>query len=132
MKDGTIDCIATDHAPHTIEDKETTFDLASFGMIGLESCFGAVNKVLVHEEGLKLGNVIKLLTSNPRAIMGFEQDLFSEGTDAEITILDSDVEWSFEKVHVQSRSINSPYYGETLKGKVEFTISRGLMTTQLS
>jgi dihydroorotase len=49
VKDGTIDCIATDHAPHTIEDKETTFDLASFGMIGLESCFGAVNKVLIKE-----------------------------------------------------------------------------------
>jgi len=132
LKDGTIDCIATDHAPHTIEDKETTFDLASFGMIGLESCFGAVNKVLVHDEGLELGNVLKLLSSNPRAIMGFEQDLFSEGTDAEITILDPDVEWSFEKVHVQSRSINSPYYGEILKGKVEYTISRGQITTQLS
>ena len=132
VKDGTIDCIATDHAPHTIEDKETTFDLASFGMIGLESCFGAVNKILVHDEGLDLGNVLKLLTSNPRAVMGFEQDLFSEGTDAEITILDPDVEWTFEKVHVQSRSINSPYYGEILKGKVEFTISRGLITNQLS
>ena len=132
MKDGTIDCIATDHAPHTIEDKETTFDLASFGMIGLESCFGAVNKVLVHDEGLELGNVLKLLSSNPRAIMGFEQDLFSEGTDAEITILNPDVEWSFDKVHVQSRSINSPYYGETLKGKVEYTISRGQIMIQLS
>jgi len=127
-----LNCIATDHAPHTIEDKETTFDLASFGMIGLESCFGVVNKVLVHDEGLELGNVLKLLSSNPRAIMGFEQDLFSEGTDAEITILDPDVEWSFEKVHVQSRSINSPYYGEILKGKVEYTISRGQITTQLS
>jgi dihydroorotase len=101
-------------------------------MIGLESCFGAVNKILVCDEGLDLGNVLKLLTSNPRAVMGFEQDLFSQGTEAEITILDPDVEWIFEKVHVQSRSINSPYYGEIFKGKVEFTISRGLITTQLS
>ena len=132
LKDGTIDCIATDHAPHTIEDKETTFDLASFGMIGLESCFGAINKVLVHDEGFELGSVVKLLTSNPRAIMGFEQDLFSEGTNAEITILDPDVEWTFEKVHVQSRSINSPYYGEILKGKVEYTISCGQIMIQLS
>ena len=132
VKDGTIDCIATDHAPHTIEDKETTFDLASFGMIGLESCFGAINKVLVHDEGFELGSVVKLLTSNPRAIMGFEQDLFSEGTNAEITILDPDVEWTFEKAHVQSRSINSPYYGEILKGKVEYTISCGQIMIQLS
>ena len=132
LAEGRIDYVATDHAPHTIEDKETTFDLASFGMIGLESCFGAINKVLVHDEGFELGNVLKLLTSNPRAIMGFEQDLFSEGTNAEITILDPDVEWTFEKVHVQSRSINSPYYGEILKGKVEYTISRGQIIIQLS
>ena len=132
VKDGTIDCIATDHAPHTIEDKETTFDLACFGMLGLESCFGAINKVLVHDEGFKLERVLKLLTSNPRAIMGFEQDLFSEGTNAEITILDPDVEWTFGKVHVQSRSINSPYYGEILKGKVEYAISRGQIMIQLS
>jgi dihydroorotase len=70
--DGTLDCIATDHAPHTIEDKETTFDLASFGMIGLESCFGAVKKVLVDEEGMTLESLIKLLTVNPRNIMGFD------------------------------------------------------------
>jgi dihydroorotase len=125
VKDGTIDCIATDHAPHTIEDKETTFDLASFGMIGLESCFGAVNKVLVKEEGLNLENVIGLLTTKPRAIMGFDPDLFSAGKEAEIIILDTDVEWTFGKEHVQSRSINSPYYGKSLKGKVECTISRG-------
>ena len=62
VKDGTIDCIATDHAPHTVEDKETTFDLASFGMIGLESCFGAVNKVLVKENGMSLKSLIEKLT----------------------------------------------------------------------
>jgi len=132
VKDGTLDCIATDHAPHTIEDKETTFDLASFGMIGLESCFGAVNQVLVKDEGLELEDLIGLLTSNPRAIMGFDSDLFSEGTEAEITILDPDVEWTFEKEHVQSRSINSPYYGESLSGKVEYTISRGYIASKSS
>ena len=125
VKEGTIDCIATDHAPHTIEDKETTFDLASFGMIGLESCFGAVHKVLVDQEGLQLEDVIALLTAKPRAIMGFDPDLFTLGRAAEINVIDADKEWTFEREHVRSRSINSPFYGEPLKGKVELTISCG-------
>jgi len=125
VRDGTIDCIATDHAPHTIEDKETTFDLASFGMIGLESCFGAVYKVLVDQEGLQLEEVIALLTAKPRAIMGFDPDLFTLGRAAEINVIDADKEWTFERKHVRSRSINSPFYGEPLKGKVELTISCG-------
>ena len=125
VREGTIDCIATDHAPHTIEDKETTFDLASFGMIGLESCFGAVYKVLVDQEGLQLEEVIALLTAKPRAIMGFDPDLFTLGRAAEINVIDADKEWTFEREHVRSRSINSPFYGEPLKGKVELTISCG-------
>ena len=125
VKEGTIDCIATDHAPHTIEDKETTFDLASFGMIGLESCFGAVHKVLMDQEGLQLEEVIALLTAKPRAIMGFDPDLFTLGRAAEINVIDADKEWTFEREHVRSRSINSPFYGEPLKGKVELTISCG-------
>ena len=127
VKEGTIDCIATDHAPHTIEDKETTFDLASFGMIGLESCFGAVNKVLMDQEGLQLEEVIALLTAKPRAIMGFDPDLFTLGRAAEINVIDADKEWTFEREHVRSRSINSPFYGEPLKGKVELTISCGMI-----
>ena len=126
VKDGTIDCIATDHAPHTIEDKETTFDLASFGMIGLESCFGAVCKVLVvNERAIALEDLIRLLTVKPRNIMGFEADLFQVGIPAEIAILDPTKDWVFDSTYVQSRSVNSPYYGETLTGRVEMTISRG-------
>ena len=85
VKDGTIDCIATDHAPHTIEEKEGTFDLAPFGMIGLESCFGAVNRVLVKENKLSLLSLIKMLTTRPRGIMGFNNNLFNIGTNAELT-----------------------------------------------
>jgi dihydroorotase len=130
VKDGTIDCIATDHAPHTIEDKETTFDLASFGMIGLESCFGAVCKVLVvNEMAIALEELIRLLTVKPRNIMGFEADLFQVGIPAEIAILDPTKDWVFDSTHVQSRSVNSPYYGETLTGRVEMTISRGYIAS---
>ena len=126
--DGVIDCIATDHAPHTLHDKETTFDLASFGMIGLESCFGIVKKILVDEEGLSLIDFVKLLTVSPRKIMGFEIDLLSKGKEAEIVIFDPNKIWSFEKNNVFSRSINSPFYGQKLSGKIKYTISKGYIS----
>ena len=124
IKDGTIDCIATDHAPHKVEDKETTFDLASFGMIGLESCFGAVNKVLVKQNDLTLLDLIKLLSTNPRNIMKFNSDLFKIGTEAEITILDPDKEYVFGKDNIKSLSSNTPFIGEDLIGKVLYTVSK--------
>ena len=124
VKDGTIDCIATDHAPHTIEDKETTFDLATFGMIGLESCFGIVNKVLCKDSKMDLMDLISFLTNRPREIMGFDCDLFSMGSSAEIVVIDSEQEWVFSRENIKSRSINSPYIGKELFGKVQYTISR--------
>ena len=121
VKDGTFDCIATDHAPHTIEEKEATFESAPFGMIGLESCFGAVNKVL----DMPLKELLKLLTVNPRRVMGFEDDLFKIGCAAELTILDPDQEWIYKKQNIYSKSRNTPFIGEKLKGKVCYTISKG-------
>ena len=123
VKDGTIDCIATDHAPHTIEDKETTFDLASFGMIGLESAFGAAYMVLVEESGMELIDFISLLTVKPRKIMDFNLDLFKKGELAEIAVIDHSREWNFNKSDIQSRSENSPFIGKKLKGRVELTLS---------
>ena len=121
VKDGTFDCIATDHAPHTIEEKEATFELAPFGMIGLESCFGAVNKVL----DMPLKELLKLLTVNPRRVMGFEEDLFKIGCAAELTILDPAQEWIYKEQNIYSKSRNTPFIGEKLKGKVRYTISKG-------
>lgn len=125
LSDGTIDCIATDHAPHTIEEKESPFDLAPFGMIELESCFGAVNKVLVKENGMKIEALIDLLTIKPRNIMGFQQNIFAKGTVAEITIIDPKASWIFRKDDIYSRSINSPFIGEELFGKILYTIVKG-------
>ena len=123
LKDGTIDCIATDHAPHTTEEKEASFDMAPFGMIGLESCFGVVNKVL----DLPLKEIIKLLTINPRNIMNFNSNLFKKGASAEITIIDPDHEWIFSEENIYSKSKNSPFIGEKLKGKIHYTLSKGFL-----
>jgi len=125
ISDGTIDCIATDHAPHTIEEKEALFDLAPFGMIGLESCFGAVNKILVKQSGMKIESLIDLLTIKPRKIMGFEQNIFIKGANAEITVIDPKASWTLTKDDIYSRSINSPFIGEKLVGKIKYTIVKG-------
>jgi len=122
LKNGTIDCIATDHAPHTIEDKETTFDLAAFGMTGLESCLGAVLQILVQEEGFDLLTVVKALTVNPRKIMGFETNLLTNKTLAELTIFNPHEKWNFSRNNIYSKSINSPYIGKPLTGKIKYTI----------
>ena len=96
-------------------------------MIGLESCFGAVNKILIHENEMKIENLIDLLTIKPRRIMGFDENLFEEGTAAELTIINPKEKWIFSKNDIYSRSINSPFIDQELKGKVKFTISKGMI-----
>ena len=130
MKNGVIDCIATDHAPHTIEEKEGTFDIAPFGMIGLETCYGAVNKILAHNNDMSQMSLIKCLTVNPRKIMGLSQDLFKKSTDAEITIFDPELEWRFLEKDIYSKSHNSPFINQQLKGKVKATIVKGHIAIQ--
>ena len=129
IKDGIIDCIATDHAPHTSHDKDTTFDIASCGLIGLESCFGVVKRVLVDDEGLGLLDMIKLLTVSPRKIMGFDNDLLKEGKEAELVLFNENENWVFNKNDIKSKSNNSPFIDTQLSGKVIHTISKGVITT---
>ena len=124
IKSGLIDCIATDHAPHTLEDKETTFNEAAFGMIGLESCFEVVNKVLVKENGMSLKSLIEKITVNPRKVMNLETNLFAPGSKAQITIFDPNEKWKFKNSHILSKSSNSPFIGKDLVGKVKFVISK--------
>ena len=129
IKSGLIDCIATDHAPHTLEDKETTFNEAAFGMIGLESCFGIVNKVLVKENGMSLKSLIEKITVNPRKVMNLETNLFATGSKAQITIFDPNEKWKFKNSHILSKSSNSPFIGKNLVGKVKFVISKNQFFT---
>lgn len=129
IKSGLIDCIATDHAPHTLEDKETTFNEAAFGMIGLESCFGVVNKVLVKENGMSLKSLIEKITVNPRKVMNLEANLFATGSKAQITIFDPNEKWKFKNSHILSKSSNSPFIGKDLVGKVKFVISKNQFFT---
>jgi len=127
IKTGLIDCIATDHAPHAIEDKERDFKNASCGMIGLESAFGLVNKTLSKEK-VNIKNIINLFTLNPGKVMNIAPHPIKEGNMAELNIIDPNCKWIFNKEIIHSKSDNSPLIGEEMIGKVIVTINKGYIT----
>ena len=122
LLDGTIDCIATDHAPHTIEEKEMDFIHSPCGMIGLESAFGLSHTVLV-KAGASTEKVVQWFTKGPAGIMGWNIVSFQIGAPAEIAIINSNQKWTFKESHIQSKSKNSPMVGMKFTGKVIGTIS---------
>jgi dihydroorotase len=124
LKDGTIDCIATDHAPHTIEEKNKEYELAPFGIIGLETLIPLVITYLVNKKRLSLRDVISKLTVNPAKIFGLEKGNLSIGSIADITIIDLNKEQVI-KDNFMSKSKNSPFIGWKLKGFPVYTIVSG-------
>jgi len=132
LKDGTIDCIVTDHAPHTKEDKETGFDTAPFGMIGLETSVGLTMTELVHKKVLTLEQMADRMSAAPARIAGLEnKGKIVEGFDADITIIDPAKAWEARVEDFWSKSTNSPFVGRKLKGRVEVTICGGKITYQV-
>jgi dihydroorotase len=123
LKDGTIDAIATDHAPHKIEEKETTLDLAANGMIGLETAFALAMTNIVHTGHLSLMEVIKKLTVNPAKIMGINLPKLKEKEEANLTIFDPDEWWVFSKKDIYSKSHNSPFIGAEFTGRVKSVVT---------
>lgn len=123
LKDGTIDVIATDHAPHKIEEKETTLDLAASGMIGLETAFALAMTNTVHTGHLSLMEVIKKLTVNPAKIMGINLPKLKEKEEANLTIFDPDEWWVFSKKDIYSKSYNTPFIGSELIGRVKAVVT---------
>lgn len=125
LEEGVIDAIATDHAPHTPVDKLCEFDLAAFGISGLETALGAL-LALVHSNRLRLETLIKALTYGPARILGREgQTGLREGAPADIAIFNPEVEWRVEPETFASKGRNTPLAGYTLKGKVMATIVDG-------
>ncbi|MEK6647030.1 MAG: dihydroorotase [Candidatus Firestonebacteria bacterium] len=116
LKDGTIDCIASDHAPHTSLDKECEFNYASFGIIGMETTLSLVITELVNKKILSLSDAIKKLTINPARILNINRGTLSEGSIADITIIDVDKEWTVDVNKFASKAKNSPFNGWKLLG----------------
>ncbi len=125
LVDGTIDCIASDHAPHSDEDKDCEFDLAPAGMIGLETTVGLVKTYLIDKGYLTWGEAIRKMTINPAKIFALEGGTLAEGTVADITMIDPDKRWTVKAKNFRSRSKNSPFIGQRLKGQVVRTILGG-------
>lgn len=123
--DGTIDCIASDHAPHSAEDKDAEFDRAPAGMIGLETTLGLVKTYLIDKAYLSWADAIRKMTINPARIFGFKGGSLQVGSVADITVIDPDKRWTVKAKDFRSRSKNSPYIGYKLSGKAVVTILNG-------
>ena len=124
LSDGTIDVIATDHAPHAADEKAGEFDFAPFGIVGLETALGLTLR-LVDEGVLSLTEAIRKLSVNPAAILGINKGTLSVGADADVTIVDPAFEWTVNASEFKSKSRNTPFEGWKLRGRAVQTIVGG-------
>ena len=130
LEDGTIDAIATDHAPHALEEKDLDIEKAPFGTIGLESAFGVVMTELYHGRKWKIGDVIRKLSVVPSEILKKTNlGRLKAGDHANFILVDLDLEWCFEQKDIYSKSMNSCFFGKKLKGKVLHTFVKGFQYT---
>lgn len=132
LADGTIDCIATDHAPHTATEKELQFDQAPFGVIGLETAFAVGVTHLVQAGKMDLGRLVQCLTEKPAAVLGSALGRLQEGGEADFVLLDPEHEWQVGRGDLRSRSCNSSFLGEKLRGRIRATFLRGRLTWHLA
>jgi len=125
LKDGTIDCIVTDHAPHAEEEKDVEFDRAPFGIIGSETALGLVITELVKPGILSLKQLVEKMSLNPAQILKIDRGYIKEGCIADITIISTDKTWMVDKDKFLSKSKNSPFIGRQLTGSVVLTVASG-------
>ena len=130
VKDGTIDCIVTDHAPHTAEEKARGLEKAPSGMVGLETSLGVTLTQLYHTGEMTLPEIIAKMTVNPARILGLDCGRVSVGSAADLTIFDPNEEWIVDAEQFASKGRNTPFNGKTLKGKVKYTIVDGKIVYQ--
>lgn len=126
IKDGTIDCIITDHAPHTSEEKKD-FESAPNGVVGLETSFAAALTALCHTGEISLNKLVEVMCVNPRRILGLEIPAIQPGKTADLIIADLNRIWKVEPEKLHSKSHNTAFKGMTLKGKPIVTISKGII-----
>jgi dihydroorotase len=116
LKDGTLDVIATDHAPHSDEEKEVEFDAAPFGILGLETAVGLMLTFGVNRKKMSLKELVFKMSVNPRRILSLGEARILEGSEASLTILQPDREWTVDRDAFLSKSRNTPFNGWSLKG----------------
>ena len=117
LRDGAIDALCTDHAPHAPFEKEVEFLAAPFGIIGLETAWGLIGRELIAPGILPVGEAVRKMTAAPRQILGLPVPVVAEGEAANLTIFDAATRWVFEPKHIRSKSRNTPFTGEELVGR---------------
>lgn len=125
LKEGTIDCIITDHAPHSQEEKEQDLSKAPNGIIGFETALSAEIMNLIDTGELSYLDLVKLTSYNPAQLIHIDRGTIEEGKIADITIFNPNEEYVYTKERIVSKAKNSPFIGKTLKGKVKYTIVNG-------
>ncbi|HEX7420060.1 MAG TPA: dihydroorotase [Thermoanaerobaculia bacterium] len=126
IADGTVDAIATDHAPHHFDEKNVEFDLAPFGIIGLETAFAICHERLVRSKVIGLARLIELLSSGPARVFNLPGGTLAEGSAGDVTLVDVDARYQITNTF-RSKASNSPFIGETVHGRVIATIVAGVM-----
>jgi dihydroorotase len=131
LLDGTIDAIATDHAPHAAHEKEQEFDRAPNGITGLETALGLALRVLHLQHKMPLAKVLALLTTRPAQALGLKgQGSLAPGAPADVVLIDPAEKWTFHAANSRSRSKNTPFEGWEFQGRVRLTISEGRIAYQ--
>ncbi len=125
LKDGTIDAIVTDHAPHSKEEKDRGLETAPNGIIGFETAFALSYEYLVKTGEISLSKLISLLTLGPAKCLGLEKGEIKQGDKADIVIYDLKSSYIFDKSRIKSKSENTPFIGETMTGEIKFLIANG-------
>ena len=126
LKDGTIDCIASNHSPQRKDDKEKDFYHSKFGAIGLETAFSSVNTVLSKEK-FSLKSILNLFSLKPSKIMGIELSEIKSGAEVELAIINPNEKWIFKDADIYSKSKNTPFLNQEFKGKINFTIHKNIL-----
>ena len=124
-RDGTIDAIATDHAPHHSDEKMFEYDRAPFGVVGLETALGVALTVLHHSGAVPLTRIVEMLTIGPALAFSLPGGTLAEGSPADITVFDPEREWTVEAQRFKSKSRNTPFAGWRLRGSVAATFAGG-------
>ena len=122
IADGTIDTITSAHQPQDEECKKLEFDKADFGIIGLETCFAVANTAL--KEKVDLAKIIEAISNNPRRVLGLENKI-EEGAEADLTLFNPDMKWTFAESDIKSKSKNTPFVGTGFIGKALGVINKG-------
>jgi dihydroorotase len=133
IADGTIEILATDHAPHAVYEKEVEFAAAPFGIVGLETAVGIFCEVLLHRrQVIDLPRLIAMLTANPAKLLNLDRGTLAVGAPGDVTILDPGMAWTVDKDKFASKGRNTPFHGWTLRGRAVRTIVGGRTAWELA